>query len=88
MCIVRVIAGQTMVWTIFHLLPINLKFQLAVLFKFNIAISFVLLGHFSIEWVYGYNTGIMICIISLKINDTVPWSESPGTPASPHRDTH
>ncbi len=34
-----VIAGQTMVWTIFHLLPINLKFQWAILSKFNIAIS-------------------------------------------------
>ncbi len=36
-----VIAGQTMVWAIFHLLPINLKFQWAIFFKFNIAISVV-----------------------------------------------
>ncbi len=37
----RVIAGQTMVWAIFHLLPINKKFQWAILSKFNIAISVV-----------------------------------------------
>ncbi len=36
-----VIAGQTMVWAIFHLLPINLKFQRAILSKFNISISVV-----------------------------------------------
>ncbi len=36
-----VIAVQTMVWAIFHLLPINLKFQLAILSKYNIAISVV-----------------------------------------------
>ncbi len=36
-----VIAGQTMVWAIFHLLLINFKFQWAILAKFNIAISFV-----------------------------------------------
>ncbi len=36
-----VIAGQTMVWAILHLLPINLKFQWAILSKFNIAISVV-----------------------------------------------
>ncbi len=36
-----VIAGQTMVWAIFHLLSINLKFQWAILSKFNIAISVV-----------------------------------------------
>ncbi len=39
--IYSVIAGQTMVWAIFHLLPINMKFQWAVLSKFNIAISVV-----------------------------------------------
>ncbi len=50
--IYSVIAGQTMVWTIFHLLPINLKFQWAILSKFNIAIS-VVNGPFSVEWVYG-----------------------------------
>ncbi len=36
-----VIAGQTMVWVIFHLLPINMKFQGAILSQFNIAISVV-----------------------------------------------
>ncbi len=36
-----VIAGQTMVWAILHLLPINLKYQWAILFKFNIGISVV-----------------------------------------------
>ncbi len=38
---ISVIAGQTMVWAIFHLLPINMKFQWAILSKFNIAISVV-----------------------------------------------
>ncbi len=38
---VSVVAGQAMVWAIFHLLPINLKFQWAILSKFNIAISVV-----------------------------------------------
>ncbi len=39
--IYSVIAGQTMVWAIFNLLPLNLKFQWANLSKFNIAISVV-----------------------------------------------
>ncbi len=34
--------GQTMVWTIFHFLPIKLKFQWAILSKLNIAICFQL----------------------------------------------
>ncbi len=33
--------GQNMVWAIFHLLPIKLKFQLAIFSKFNIAIVVV-----------------------------------------------
>ncbi len=38
LCFCSVIAGQTMVWAISHLLPIKLKFQWAILSKFNIAI--------------------------------------------------
>ncbi len=42
---ISVIAGvfvcKSVVWAIFHLLPINLKFQCAILSKFNIAISVV-----------------------------------------------
>ncbi len=33
--------GQTMLWAIFHIFPIKLKFQWAILSKFNIAISVV-----------------------------------------------
>ncbi len=36
-----VIARQTMVWAIFHLLPINLKFQSPILSQFNIALLVV-----------------------------------------------
>ncbi len=59
--IISVIAGQTTVCAIFHLLLRNLKFQWALFSKFNIATSFVN-GPFSVEWVYGplphssYNT--------------------------------
>ncbi len=47
--------GHIMVWTIFHFLPITLKFQLTILSKFNIAICQfqLLMGHFSVEWDYG-----------------------------------
>ncbi len=41
MSMCSVIAEQTMVWAISHLLPINLKFQWAILSQFNIAISVV-----------------------------------------------
>ncbi len=41
LCCRSVIAGQTMVWAIFHLLPLNVKFQWVILSKFNIAISVV-----------------------------------------------
>ncbi len=64
---ISVIAWQTMVCAIFHLLPIILKCQWAVLSKFNIAIS-VSVGHFSVEWVYGpwslpsYNTDVCVCV--------------------------
>ncbi len=33
--------GQTMLWAIFHVLPIKLKSQWAIISKFNIAISVV-----------------------------------------------
>ncbi len=42
-------------WAIFHLLPINLKFQWAILSKLNTYSNFSChsMGHFSVEWVYG-----------------------------------
>ncbi len=52
-----------MVWSIFHLLPINVKIQWAILSKFNIAISVVNGPFLFVDWVYGpwphpsYNTG-------------------------------
>ncbi len=39
--VIYITGGQTMVWAIFHLSPINLKFQRVILSKFNITISVV-----------------------------------------------